>query len=140
MAIVKNKGEKLRFAAVGITNTVLDFALLFILRSFGMPVLAANFFSTGVAFAFSFVANKNYTFKTTGANLKREVASFLVVSLVAAWIIQPIVIYGVQKLLESLDESLSLLIAKTLAVVAAIVWNYIFYSRVVFKKKNREEA
>lgn len=140
MAIVKNKHEKLRFGAVGIANTLIDFGLLFILRWFGMPVLAANFFSTSVAFTFSFIANKNYTFKTSGANLRREVTSFLVVSLVAAWIIQPIVIYICLRILEPLDDSAALLIAKVVAVGAAIVWNYILYSRVVFKKKDREET
>lgn len=140
MAIVKNKHEKLRFGAVGIANTLIDFGLLFILRWFGMPVLAANFFSTSVAFTFSFIANKNYTFKTSGVNLRREVTSFLVVSLVAAWIIQPIVIYICLRILEPLDDSASLLIAKVIAVGAAIVWNYILYSRIVFKKKDREET
>lgn len=136
----QTKAEKLRFLAVGLTNTAIDFILLFLLTHTGLYVIVANYISTTIAFVFSFAANKKFTFKTKNANLKRELAQFLIVSLIAAWIIQPVVILGVTSLAQSLftvEGPGVLLIAKILATIAAISWNYVLYSRVVFKHADR---
>jgi putative flippase GtrA len=128
--------EKVKFGIVGIANTALDFAVLFLLVSLGLDKIVANFFSTSVAFTFSFFVNKSFTFKSTGGNLKKQLALFIVITAVALWVIQPLIITGVSALLAplALNSSLVLLIGKLLATVASLVWNYIFYSRFVFKK------
>lgn len=117
-------------------NTLIDFGLLFTLKALGLPAINANIISTTAAFCFSFVANKKYTFKSTGANLKREIGLFIVVTLFALWVIQTIVIKLVENMLSGsgLDDALILLIAKILATVFTLAWNYTLYSRVVFKK------
>jgi len=114
--ILKKHADKFRFLIVGSTNTVLDFGILFSLTIFlNIPKEFANFISTFVAFLFSFFANKKYTFKSTSQNLKKQFLLF------------PIFInFG-------LNKSLALLISKLAATVVSLVWNYVLYSRIVFK-------
>lgn len=133
---VKDNSQKIRFLVVGGINTSIDFGLLFILRMFGLPVITANVISSTLAFCFSFFANKKYTFKTTDTNIKREIGLFIVVTLFGLWVLQTIVIKVVSSILGDthLPDGIILLIAKLLATVVSLTWNYILYSRVVFKK------
>jgi putative flippase GtrA len=137
--VIKNKSQKVRFIAVGGTNTLIDFGLLFLLKSLGLPVLSANIISTSVAFCFSFFANKKYTFKTTGANIKKEIILFTIITLFGLWVLQTIVIKLVSMLLEQtgLPDNIILLLAKLLATIVSLVWNYVLYSKVVFKQDQR---
>lgn len=132
---IKNKDEKIRFVVVGGINTVIDFGLLFTLQGFGLSVIEANIISTTTAFCFSFFANKNYTFKTTDTNIKREIILFVIVTLFGLWVLQTIVIKITQGFIDaSLHNTESLFIAKLLATCVSLVWNYILYSRLVFKQ------
>lgn len=136
---MKNNQQKLRFLAVGGFNTLLDFGLLFILKSFGLPVITANITSTTIAFCFSFFANKKYTFKTTDTNVKREIILFIAVTLFGLWVLQTLIIKAFTHLLTpyGLPSDVVLLIAKLAATAVTLVWNYIAYSRFVFiKEKN----
>ena len=134
--LVKKHAEKLRFGIVGVANTAIDFAILFILVGLGVDKIVANFFSTGVAFIFSFFVNKSFTFKTKGGNVKKQFGLFIVVTIIGLWVIQPLIIAGTSGLFSTTgwSPSLILLIAKLLASVASLIWNYVFYSRIVFKK------
>ena len=132
---IKNKAEKARYAVVGSANTVIDFGLLFLLKSLGLPTISANIISTTTAFCFSFFANKSYTFKTTGTNVRRELILFILVTLFGLWVLQTIVIAIVLKIIgTSINSAAALFIAKLCATGVSLVWNYILYSRIVFKK------
>lgn len=133
---IKNKAEKGRFVIVGIANTAIDFGVLFLLKFLGLPEIPANIISTSAALGFSFFANKTYTFKASGANIKRELILFVIIALIGAWVIQSLVILVTQSLLSpfGLQEYVSLFIAKITAVGVNMVWSYVMYSRVVFKK------
>lgn len=132
---LKNNNEKTRFVTVGGANTLIDFGLLFLLKSFGLPAISANLLSTSTAFVFSFFANKKYTFKTTDTNVKREVILFVVVTLFGLWVLQTLVIGAVSGLIGAhLPSSTVLFIAKLCATAVSLVWNYLLYSRVVFKQ------
>lgn len=122
--------------AVGGANTVLDFGILFILVSFGLDKLVANFISTSTAFLFSFFLNKSFTFRSKSGNAKKQFALFLVITLFGLWVIQPIIITAVSRGIGGLHLSapVVLLIGKLLATVVTLVWNYVLYSRYVFKK------
>ena len=139
MELLRKHAEKIRFAIVGGANTVLDFLLLFLLVLAGVDKIAANFVSTGIAFIFSFFVNKSFTFKSTGGNLKKQFALFILITVIALWVIQPLIILGVTALLTPLNwnESVVLFVAKCIATVASLIWNYIFYSRFVFKTKEK---
>lgn len=126
---------------VGVCNTSIDFTLLFSLKALGLPVISANIISTFAAFCFSFFANKKYTFKSTAGNVKREITLFVVITLFGLWVIQTIVIYLISNLLASsqLSNDLILIIAKVVATIASLIWNYTLYSRVVFKPQEKVE-
>jgi len=129
-------GDKLRFAIVGGANTALDFILLFLFVNLGVDKILANYFSTGASLIFSFFANKSFTFKNKTGNAKKQFAAFLLVTITGLWVLQPIIIWLVTSALESqiTNESILLFIAKLVATVGSLIWNYLLYSRLVFKK------
>lgn len=134
--LLKKHAEKIRFIIVGGTNTAIDFIILFGLTFLGLDKIIANFFSTGVALIFSFFANKTFTFKDKSENAKKQFTLFLVITLIGLWIIQPLVIWGATSLLQPFipNDAINLFIAKLIATVVSLIWNYIFYSRLIFKK------
>lgn len=101
--------------------------------------MPANIISTTAAFCFSFFANKKYTFKGNSGNLKKQIPLFIVVTLTGLWGVQTAVIFSVSHLLaeSTLSEGAVLLIAKIAATVASLTWNYMFYSRIVFKNEEK---
>lgn len=127
-----------RFIAVGVVNTALDFGLLFVLKALGLPVVVANIISTGVAFVFSFFANKKFAFKSTATNIKREVVLFVAVTLFGLWVLQTGVIHITEPLFTGWlhNKDSGLFAAKLLATVVSTVWNYVLYNRVVFKTQH----
>ncbi len=135
--LLKNHAEKLRFALVGGANTAIDFGILFGLVFLGVDKLVANFFSTGVAFIFSFYANRSFTFKSIGGNTKKQFGLFLLITLFGLWVIQPAIIAFVAWLMNSsgLSKPIILLAGKLTATIVTLVWNYILYSKFVFIKE-----
>lgn len=135
MELVKKHAQKIRFGIVGLANTALDFILLFLFVSLGLDKIPANYLSTGLSFIFSFFVNKKFTFRSKGGNAKKQFVIFLLVTMFGLWVIQPLVIAGVSALLISTgwSSAIILFVAKVIATVASLVWNYLFYSRLVFK-------
>lgn len=130
----KGFGRLTRFALVGGFNTALDFALLFaFVYALGINPLMANIVSTGVCLFISFLLNQRWTFKS-GNRSRTQFVSFMVVTLTGLWLLQPLLIWLTTKVLqESLAGPLTLLIAKTMATVASMTWNYILYAKLVFR-------
>jgi putative flippase GtrA len=135
--LLKKHAEKLRFAVVGGANTALDFALLFILVFAGLDKIAANFISTATAFVFSYFVNKSFTFKSTSSG-KRQFILFIIITAFGLWVIQPVIITVIAWVMSGtgVNDQIILLIGKLIATVATMVWNYVLYSRYVFKKAN----
>ena len=136
IVVLKNNPQLLRFGIVGGANTALDFGLLFVFKFIGIPIEIANIMSTGLAFIFSFFANKKYTFKTTNTNVIREMILFVIITLTGLWGLQTLIIALTHNPLTQLmgNTDVALLVAKLLATVASLTWNYLFYSKLVFKK------
>ena len=136
MELLKKHAEKIRFGIVGIANTALDFALLFLLVALGLDKIPANYVSTGISFIFSFFVNKSFTFKSKSGNVKKQFALFIIITIIGLWVIQPLIITGVSALLVNTGwaSAIILFVAKIIATFASLIWNYLFYSRLVFKK------
>ena len=130
--------KPLRFAAIGAFNTALDFGLLFLLKALGLPVVVANTLSTSIAFCVSFTLNKKYAFKTSGTNVKREFALFIIITLFGLWALQNLVITLLSPALAATlhtNDQVTLLLAKLAATAVSMTWNYFMYDRVVFTHK-----
>jgi len=134
---LEKHGDKIRFVIVGGANTALDFLVLFLFVNLGVDKIVANYISTSVALIFSFFANKSFTFKNTDKNAKKQFLLFLVVTLAGLWVLQPIIIWATSPILAPYitNEAALLFVTKLIATVASLIWNYLLYSRLVFKKK-----
>jgi len=131
----KRNAEKLRFGFVGSLNTAIDFGLLFVLTSLGFDKIASNYVSTTTAFLMSFALNKKFTFKNNSPSNKKQFIAFTFVTLTGLWLIQPFIIFICLSLAESfsIGNQLGLVVSKLIATLVTLVWNYILYSRFVFK-------
>lgn len=140
--IRKKHAQKIRYSLVGGFNTALDFCLLFVFVALGLDRIPANYLSTGVSMIISFFANKRFTFKHTTGSKRRQIPLFILVTVIGMWVIQPIVIWAVTQVLDPYiaNKSIELFITKVIATVASLIWNYMLYSRVVFKKHSINEG
>lgn len=141
--LLKKHAEKARFALVGSANTSIDFGILFILTFFfGIDKIVANYFSTGIALMFSFFANKSFTFQHQEGDAKKQFLLFLIITLVGLWVLQPFVILVCGKLLIPYlkNQAINLLATKLIATIISLIWNYLLYSRFVFKKNNSSSS
>lgn len=124
----------IRFAIVGSFNTLLDFVLLF-LFAYGLQLntYLSNILSTGICLVVSFFLNKRWTFRSA-ADPRRQFVLFLVVTLLGLWGIQTLLIWGATALLTTfLSGPLVLLLAKGVATLGSLTWNYVLYARLVFR-------
>jgi putative flippase GtrA len=135
LELAKKHAQKIRFAIVGAANTALDFALLFLFVGLGIDKIPANYLSTGISFIFSFFVNKSFTFKNKSGNAKKQFVLFIIITIIGLWVIQPLIITAVAAMLAgtSWASALILFVAKIIATLASLVWNYILYSKIVFK-------
>ena len=142
LAEMKSK-RPLRFVAVGVTNTVIDFGILNILLPFGIPKLVANTVSMTCALIFSFFANKKYTFRSKDTNqLRREMILFLAFTLFGLYIIQNGCLWLITHYFHpyGINEQLFTNIAKVIASVPSLIWNYTTYARFVFRDKEAKNG
>jgi putative flippase GtrA len=75
--------EALRFAAVGVVNTLVGLVAIYaFLAWFGMSDAAANFFGYCIGWSISFVLNRRFTFRHRG-DVGSALLRFVAVSIVA---------------------------------------------------------
>lgn len=130
-----------RFASVGVVNTLVDLILYVVLVGLGLGIVLANFLSTSAGMAVSFAGNRRFVFGGTG-NRAREIALFVIVCGVGIWVIQPLVILWTGSALDGLTDLPSVVVSsvpKILAILVAAVWNYLLYSRLVFRSERNPE-
>jgi putative flippase GtrA len=132
--------QKIRFGLVGLVNTATDFAvLLSLVVVIGIPTTLANIISTSIALAVSYMLNKKAVFGNADGHNRRQIMLFIIVTLTGLWVIQTLVIVTTSNWLQVLigndHAAIVLIIAKIIATVISLIWNYLWYSRVVFRKK-----
>lgn len=128
--------EVLRFGLVGVANTAIDLGLYFLLQLNGTPLLIANLISTSAGLAFSFVANRLFTFSARpSGRAGRQLVLFVVCTGIGLWLIQPLVLVGMGALLAGFGQlgDLRILLGKLAAIAFGMVWNWSVYSRIVFR-------
>ncbi|WP_170254338.1 GtrA family protein [Nocardioides szechwanensis] len=120
-----------RFAVVGVANTVIDIVLFMVLHD-RIGIIGANFVSTSAGMTFSFVVNGLFTFRADRLTLRHAVL-FLATTGLTMWLVQPLVIHGLLRLLDCLaDGDLLVLVVKVLAIGVSFVLNFAAYRWVVW--------
>ncbi len=134
------------FCAIGVLNTAVDVTIYLVLRRANLPIVAANTISTAAALILSYSLNRKFTFKST-AKARSNIVPFLIVTLAGLWVLQPIVIHLALSVLRlpfagSLLRQTGLsgsssrdLLSKLAATPATLLWNYILYSKLVFRSQ-----
>lgn len=139
-----SKSEKIRFGMVGVINTFVDFVVLNVLVGlFGVMIIPANIASTTAAMLTSFGLNRRVVFHGGDGSLVRQLVLFFAVTLSAIWIVQSGVMYIVYQALLSTtgwNETVLLNIAKLCGISTGLVWNYLWYSKVVFRHSSAKES
>ncbi|GAA4533082.1 GtrA family protein [Amycolatopsis samaneae] len=129
-------GTQLRFGLVGVANTLLDALGYALLVTLGVPMFVANFLSTSAGMALSFTLNRSFTFRAKDGDVRRQAILFFAVTAFGLWVVQALVILGVTKAFPGIH----LLVPKAAGIAVGLVWNYVLYHKVVFRKPHREPA
>lgn len=143
-----------RFLCVGSFNTLLDFVLLNILFELvGLPALVANSMSVTVGVTLSYFLNHKIVFRHPTKYSTKNYVRFFMVTGLSVILVQNLVIYVITKAdlvgsssmvhLFRFDISagtIELNVAKALAVLVGMFWNYLFYKHVIFRHKNSTDV
>lgn len=161
--IAKNETTKQvgKFAIVGVINTLVDVVILNILVFLGFTAalvifnqkfLVANIISVAVAIINSFILNRQWTFRAEGENIYLQIIKFLIITIIGMFVLHQLVFNGIYyglpwisgfaisithflKLNNILsDQFVSLNFAKAIAIIASLIWNFIGYKFIVFKR------
>ncbi len=122
----------IRFSIVGALNTAVDVGIFSILSVMGWNLFVANLTSTTVGLSLSFVLNHHFTFNSQG-DKRKQIIPFLVVTLCGLWVLQPAVIFIVTHVISARDSAVLPIAAKVVATGGSLIWNYIWYSKKIFK-------
>ena len=133
-----------RFLLIGCANATIDTGIYLLLTAVGLELFLANLISTTCGLLFSFFANRTFTFRATPSDRRSAVVQFLLFFVVVGfglWAIQPLVIIGVTAIIDSLTWLPSwipawilLTVPKLAAIGVALVWNYLLFHWVVFRR------
>lgn len=132
---MNNKVGLLKFGAVGVVNTILDFAIFITLvRYFEWNLLLANAVSYIVAVTNSYVLNLLWTFtKSQGAKFgAHSYLRFVTVNTVG-FLIGSVVIW-------QLHDILTPEFAKLISIIITLAWNYFATKRFVIERENYSES
>jgi len=143
---MNNKIEKLvgqfaRFAIIGGMNTLIDFGILNLLMWWtgiysGGQIILLNIISFAIAVTNSYFWNKYWAFKDRDDAGIKEFSQFIAVTLVGL-AINSTIVYVVTTLVDpmfGLNEKLWANLAKVAATGFSLIWNFIGYKFIVFKK------
>lgn len=134
MTLASSAKRPIRFAFVGILNTLVDIGIYTVLVLAGWQMVVANVLSTSCGMLLSFTLNRNFTFEAQAGKRRRQIVLFLAVTLTSQWLLQPIVITLADSLLRSISirGALLVVLAKICGIGISLIWNYILYSKYVF--------
>ncbi|MDB5160597.1 MAG: rane protein of unknown function [Candidatus Saccharibacteria bacterium] len=137
------------FAMIGIFNTLFDMALYVVIQQLTGSIVIANIAATSAALIGSYLLNSKLTFKAKKWTAQSFIL-FVVVTLFGLWVLQTFAIYlltpvvGVipeflWRLFGPLEDIIKILAPKVVATVITVVWNFLWYNKVIFKDKHPEE-
>ena len=137
--MLRNRSKILRFGLVGVVNTFVDYALLNLVVFFlsilnPVGLVACNVLSFLGANVNSYFMNKRWTFEDRGLWSKKEYLVFLFCSLGGLAINCSVIFFlSHASINPQWSFFVNLNVAKLLATVASMVWNFCSYRAFVFK-------
>ena len=142
----KTAGQVVRFGMVGVSNTVVDFALynllyprllnlLYPMFSFSLVLGAAGALSASGGIVNSFIWNKHWTFSAReSGHWGREMITFGAIS-VSALLVNIAGIYGLHEVLGG-TSILAINLQKLGASIASMTWNFLGYRYIAFRPRS----
>jgi len=114
-----------RFLTVGAIGTMIDFSLLALLKSIGLPTLTANSISFSAGLVNNFTWNRLWTFRDVRSNWQRQLVQYTLISLFGlalnnAFVLSLEIVFG--SFLP--NPELGYLPAKVAATGVVVFWNY----------------
>ena len=133
----------LKFVMVGFANTAVDFGILNLLMAMtgiysGKHIFFLNSISFMIAVIHSYLWNKFWTFKVKKTDAAKEFLQFLIVSVVGL-LINGGIVYMITTWLQPMfgvNEVFWANAAKIAATIISLIWNFVGYKFIVFKKKD----
>ncbi len=142
-----------KFGLIGILNTLIDFVIFNVLssRRVGWGKIKANIASTTVAMIFSFFFNKTYVFGSGGGNVALQITEFFAITMFGLYVLQNLVIWFLTEVWTLIPDIALRIVellhlgklfkkdfvykntAKIAGTVVSLTWNFIMYSKFVFK-------
>ncbi len=134
-----------KFVVIGLMNTAIDFAILNLLMWWigiykGSWIILLNALSFSVAVINSYLWNKYWTFRAKEADeageVVKEFSQFAAVTLIGL-AINTSVVFGVTTFVQplfGLSPEIWANLAKVAATGFSLIWNFIGYKFIVFKK------
>ncbi len=129
----------IRFSIIGVINAIVDFSVLnLLIRVVLWPILAANTISFSSAVVFSYFLNKYWTFRDYKPLHMKQFPLFVVISLVGLGLSDVLMHFGTSLLLGNPYLDLSFVwsynLAKVVSAGIVLLWNFVAYKIIVFKK------
>ncbi len=125
----KNK-EVILYLVFGVLTTVVNYVVYYICREWlQFPLLVANTLAWILAVLFAFFTNRKYVFSSKDSNILKELGLFVSARLLSFLLFDQLTMYLMVKLLH-INEY----IAKLIANVFVIIFNYAASKLVIFRK------
>jgi len=135
-----------KYVVVGLANTAVDFGILNLLMWStkiyeGKTIILLNSIAFLGAVIHSYFWNKLWTFKTKEkVNVASQFLQFLIISLIGVLINSGIVYMIITWIKPMAGVEIWANIAKVIATVVSLVWNFIGYKLIVFKEKSGKQS
>ena len=116
-----------RYAAVGLLNSLVGFAVILIAGNFGFSPLVANFFGYLAGLVIGFLSSRNYVFRSEGKVSEESIRYFLSFGL--SYAVNQFVLYALTQFAK-----LGNTVSQGLAVASYILTMYLLSRLLVFRK------
>lgn len=122
--------KAIKFALVGVMNTLVDMAVFFVLTYFfKISPYTAQLFSYSAGTLNSYVVNRKFTFKTTQKFFSKQMTLFVMVNLIVLALTTSVIWFVCEILL------LPIFFGKIFSVFAGLAVNFLLNRLLVFKNQ-----
>lgn len=150
MKALSDNKSKLRlviFSLIGVFNTLFDIVLYVVLYNLTDSVVFANIIATSAALVGSYFLNSRLTFRSKKWT-KTSFGGFVLVTVFGLWVLQTGAIYllgpffshlpeHIWQIFGSFEPTAKTVAPKLVATGITFVWNYGWYSKVIFKTESK---